>query len=208
MFFKLNLTKNNPNIKKNLYVGNLPRKVNDKEFFNFFKSKYPSVYYASIITDNGLSRGYGFVHFSYENEYQKCLIEMDGSNFGNKIINVKEKREDEPNKNSKDNINLLECINNYMDFYFQPTKLDKEISPMNNYITFNTKEKEKLLFPKLNFQNNSFSENIELLKRDDNKALYAKIQESIYKMIDNHYKKNKNFNEISKIVFYYCTFWK
>ena len=37
MFFKLNLIKNNPKIKKNLYVGNLSHNVNDKEFFNFFK---------------------------------------------------------------------------------------------------------------------------------------------------------------------------
>ena len=44
MFFKLNLTKNNPKINKNLYVGNLPRKVNDIELFYFFEIKYPSVY--------------------------------------------------------------------------------------------------------------------------------------------------------------------
>jgi len=92
IFFKLNLTKNNTKTKKNAYVGNLPRNMNDIELFNFFKSKYPSVYYASIITDNGISRGYGFVHFSDENEYHRCLNEMDGIIIKNKRINVKKIR--------------------------------------------------------------------------------------------------------------------
>ena len=205
MFFKLNLTKNNPKINKNLYVGNLPRKVNDIELFNFFRTKYPSVYYASIITDNGLSRGYGFVHFSDEKEYQKCLSEMDGITFFNKIINVKEKKADEPNKKIITSINILPYVNNYMNLFYLPKMLEKETSPINNFL-INKKEKENI--PESSFKNNSFSENIELLKRNDNKVLYTKIQESIGKMIDNHYKNNKNFKEISKMVFYYCPYWK
>ena len=92
MFFKLNLTKNNSDNYKNIYVGNLSPKINDIELYNYFKSKYPSVYYASIITDKGISRGYGFVHFSKEEEYQQCLKEMDGTLFHNKVIRVKEKK--------------------------------------------------------------------------------------------------------------------
>ena len=212
IFFKLNLAKNNPKIKKNLYVGNLPLKVNEIELFNFFKSKYPSVYYASIITDNGLSRGYGFIHFSNEKEYEKCLIEMDGATFLNKTIKVKEKNEEEPNKNKNINtshINLLPYINNCMNFFFLPKKLKNEISSINNdnkCREFNEKEKENVIIPKTKIQNKSFSENIELLKKDDNKILYVKIQESIDKMLDNYYKKNKNFYKISKTVFYFSPY--
>ena len=208
MFFKLNLTKNNPKIKKNLYVSNLPREVNDLELFSFFKSKYPSVYYASIITDNGCSRGYGFVHFSDEKEYQKCLIEMNGITFGNKTINVKEKKDDDPIKNNIGSINLFPYKKNNMNYFFQTNNMEKEIFPKNKFPTFNLKEKENLVVPKKNFQNNSFSENIELIKRDDNKILQAKIQESIDKMLIVHYKKYKNVNEISKTVFYYFPYWE
>ena len=83
--------RNNPTNFKSAYVGNLSPKIKDQELFFYFKSKYPSVYYASIIADKGVSRGYGFVHFSKEDEYQKCLQEMNGTLFHNKIIKVKEK---------------------------------------------------------------------------------------------------------------------
>ena len=92
IYFKLNLTKNNKKSTKNAYVGNLPPTMNDNDLYNMFKSKYPSVYYASIITDNGISRGYGFVHFSKEEEYKKCLEEMDVIIMDNRIVRVKEKK--------------------------------------------------------------------------------------------------------------------
>ena len=137
---------------------------------------------------------------------------MDGATFLNKTIKVKEKNEEEPNKNKNINtshINLLPYINNYMNFFFLPKKLKNEISSINNdnkCREFNEKVKENVIIPKTKIQNKSFSENIELLKKDDNKILYAKIQESIDKMLDNYYKKNKNFYKISKTVFYFSPY--
>ena len=90
-----------------------------------------------------------------------------------------------------------------MNVFFKPKKLEKEISPVNNYLKLNIKEKVNLFIPKKKFQNNTFSENIELIKKDDNIVLYSKIRESIDKMLVNHYKKNRNFNEIPTWVFYY-----
>ena len=131
IFFKLNLANNNPKINKNIYVGNLPLNINDIDFFNLFKSKYPSIYYASLIRDNGVSRGYGFVHFSDEKEYQKCILEMNGIILGKKRISVKEKKD-----NAKNNtIDFLPNIN--IKFYYQPKKIEKENSPVNNYLTSN-----------------------------------------------------------------------
>ena len=90
MFFKLNLIKNGENCN-NVYVGNLPLFFNDVLLFYFFKSKYQSVYYATVITEKGVSKGYGFVHFNEEEEYEKCLKEMNGFIFGGKKIRVKRK---------------------------------------------------------------------------------------------------------------------
>ena len=86
--------------------------------------------------------------------------------------------------------------------------MEKENSPVNNYLTSNIViENKNFFFPEKHFKNNSFSENIELLKRND-KILNVKIQESIDKIFDYQYNKNKNFNKISKIVSYYCSYWK
>ena len=90
-YFKLNLVKYNSIHHQNIYVGNLSPKVTDMELYILFKSKYPSVYFASIIRDNGVSRGYGFVHFGNDEEYNRCLNEMDGIVYRNKILKVKEK---------------------------------------------------------------------------------------------------------------------
>ena len=77
-YFKLNLTKYNRIHDQIIYVGNLSLLVTDIELYFFFKSKYPSVYFASIMRDNGISRGYGFVHLGNDEEYNRCLKEMDG----------------------------------------------------------------------------------------------------------------------------------
>ena len=90
-YFKLNLIKYNLIHDQNIYVGNLSPKVTDMELYIFFKSKYSSVYFASIIRDNGVSRGYGFVHFGNDEEYNRCLKEMDGIVYRDKILKVKEK---------------------------------------------------------------------------------------------------------------------
>ena len=207
MFFKLNLTKNNTKTNKNVYVGNLPRNMNDIELFNIFQSKYPNVYYASIITDNGISRGYGFVHFSDENEYQRCLNEMDGIIIQNKRINVKEKRNTNIKTNNiYNNINCIDYINNYTNFYSQPKK-EEDISSLDYDDTNSSspdKEKDSLSINSNNFQITTFPDNIDLLEKDDNETLYAKIQENIDKMID-YYKNSNNIQAISKIATYYSS---
>ena len=217
MYFKLNLTKNNSKNNKNVYVGNLPRKINDIELFKFFKSKYPSVYYASIIADNGISRGYGFVHFFDEKEYQKCLNEMDGKLFYNRIINVKEKKniEEMTNVKNNNNINILfNCfnINSFYNFNFMPfcpknEKKEDFSSIENDETTISSQEKEKDLLSSNNLFNNeknNFTENIDLLESDDNKTLYSKIQESVDKMF-NYYKNRNDISKISKIACYYSS---
>ena len=214
LFFKLNIAKNNSKKCKNAYVGNLPRYINDKELFNYFQSKYPSVYYASIIRDNGVSRGYGFIHFGSEEEYEKCLKEMDGTKLYNKVIKVKEKTDldkniDNDNYNNINNINYLQNINNtYLQFFYQQRKREEK----NNHIdkdetTSSSQEIAQDLssFNPIDFQKtNTFKENIDLLKKDDLDLLYRNIKKSVNKMVEHYKSLNKN-KKISRMILYYCT---
>lgn len=210
IFFKLNIAKNNEKFKfsKNLYVGNLTPRINDIDLYNMFKTKYPSVYYASIITDNGVSRGYGFVHFSKEDEYKRCIKEMNGMVLDNKIIKVSEKTNNNSYKNNEAS-NKFNYINNT--FTFSSFNVNDENSSLDNEETtnFSSQEKEQDLSlsdsSNNNFHNQTFIDNLELLKTDDNIVLNKKIQEQIDKLSD--YYKNKNQNEISKILLYYSTNW-
>ena len=212
MFFKLNLTKNNSENYKNAYVGNLSPQIKDFELYNYFKSKYPSVYYASIITDKGISRGYGFVHFSKEEEYQQCLKEMDGTLFHNKIIKVKEKKNsDESIKrkyNFANNINYFPYLNiKFISSFYTNIKLEEENSSyFNDDSTFSSQEKNQDLpsSNESNFQKKSFCKNIEMIENDENFSLNSKIQESVNKLYE-HEKNNKKIKEISRLLLYYST---
>lgn len=57
-----------------LYVNNLPWTVSNRELQNYF-SQFGPVTRASVIFDEqtGLSRGYGYVHFTYSKSYVKAL---------------------------------------------------------------------------------------------------------------------------------------
>lgn len=91
-YFKLNLVKYNSIHHQNLYIGNLLPKFSDMELYILFKSKYPSVYFASIIRINGISRGYGFIYFGNNEEYKRCLKEINGIVYRDKTLKVKEKK--------------------------------------------------------------------------------------------------------------------
>jgi nucleolysin TIA-1/TIAR len=194
LFFKLNIMRNNPTNFKSAYVGNLSPKIKDQELFFYFKSKYPSVYYASIIADKGVSRGYGFVHFSKEDEYQKCLKEMNGTLFHNKIIKVKE-------KTYVDNKNDIKL--------YQNLKMEKEnlLNFNNNSLFLSQQKDQNLLSTKSsNSQKNNIAKNIEIIERDEPLILNSKIQESINKLYQLE-KNNKKMDEISSIILYYKSYY-
>lgn len=74
-----------------IYVGNLSPEVDNLELYNLFKGNYPSVHHALIITNNNISKGYGFVNFLEKKESEKCIKEMDGYIFYNKPLKLKKK---------------------------------------------------------------------------------------------------------------------
>ena len=196
-YFKLNIAKFNYKFSKNLYVGNLSPKINDIDLFNIFKSKYPSVYYASIITDNGISRGYGFVHFGNEDEYKKSLKEMNGIFIDNRIIRVKEKNhnEDKPKKNNYIKKHLIKKITEENCF------VDKKKNEFHNI----ENDIEQISYESSNsLENKNFAKNIDLLESDDTEELYEKIKGSVDKMYE-YYKSFQKLDEISSLILYYTS---
>ena len=111
--FKLNWANYYSTFNKSVYVGNLSPDVDDISLYKLFKEKYSSVHHASVVTDNGKSKGFGFILFRGEKDYERCLTEMNGINFHGNIIKVSEQRKKEDdNKNNNSNNN--ENNDNYM----------------------------------------------------------------------------------------------
>ena len=101
--FKLNWANYFSAFNKSVYVGNLSPDVDDISLYKLFKEKYPSVHHASVISDKGVSKGFGFIQFKGEEDYEKCLKEMNGTLFHGNIIKVNEQKKS--NKNNHYNGN-------------------------------------------------------------------------------------------------------
>ena len=106
LVFRLNWANNRSIFNKSAYVGNLNPKVDDLKLYNLFKKKYPSVHHASVITENGVSKGYGFVLFNGKEEYEMSLKEMNGISFYGNIIKVKEQKKKNEKSQKDDNNNI------------------------------------------------------------------------------------------------------
>ena len=249
--FKLNWANKHCEMNRNLYVGNLPNDIDDLQLFNIFKEKYQSIHHVSIMTDNGQSKGYGFIQFTDKYDYDKCLKEMNGYVIKGKAIIIRErkkKKNDEKNNNnmnnvyrfnkinrsinntsSNNNISSKQFINNNI---YNITK-NQNISEINNTIfvrnndnsginpffsinneinKFNSEDEEDLSSSNSsssNIEKRKFSDNLDLIVKDDHNALNRKIQESVDKLFE-HYKYIAKNSEILKMIVYYgsnnCSF--
>ena len=248
--FKLNWANKHCEMNRNLYVGNLPNDIDDLQLFNIFKEKYQSIHHVSIMTDNGQSKGYGFIQFTDKYDYDKCLKEMNGYVIKGKAIIIRErkkKKNDEKNNNnmnnayrfnkinrpinntsSNNNISSKQFINNNI---YNITK-NQNISKINNSIfvrnnnsgiipffsqnneinKFNSEDEEDLSSSNSsssNIEKRKFSDNLDLIVKDDHNALNRKIQESVDKLFE-HYKYIAKNSEILKMIVYYgsnnCSF--
>ena len=249
--FKLNWANKHCEMNRNLYVGNLPNDIDDLQLFNIFKEKYQSIHHVSIMTDNGQSKGYGFIQFTDKYDYDKCLKEMNGYVIKGKAIIIRErkkKKNDEKNNNnmnnvyrfnkinrpinntsSNNNISSKQFINNNI---YNITK-NQNFSEINNSIfvrnnnnsgmnpffsqnneinKFNSEDEEDLSSSNSsssNIEKRKFSDNLDLIVKDDHNALNRKIQESVDKLFE-HYKYIAKNSEILKMIVYYgsnnCSF--
>ena len=134
--FKLNWADYNSIFSKSLYVGNLNTEVDDIELYKLFKNKYNSVHHASVVTDKGVSKGYGFVIFRKEDEYLRSLNEMNGVSLHGNVIKVAEqkRKEDEENINNHKHRNHLENEKQYKKYGDESNKKN-----LNNHFVFNKK---------------------------------------------------------------------
>ncbi|KFM61470.1 tRNA selenocysteine 1-associated protein 1, partial [Stegodyphus mimosarum] len=100
--FKLNhanYSKDGVNSQKDysLFVGDLSPEVDDLALFDAFVTRYKTVKLAKVIYDNfGVSKGYGFVHFSNKSEYEAALVEMQNAHIGSKTVRVSTAQQKRP----------------------------------------------------------------------------------------------------------------
>ncbi|KAF9924448.1 hypothetical protein BGZ75_008752 [Mortierella antarctica] len=73
-----------------VFVGDLSPEVTEYMLLSTFQERYISCKSAKIMTDpaTGLSRGYGFVRFTDENDQQRSLQEMQGVYCGSRPIRI------------------------------------------------------------------------------------------------------------------------
>jgi cold-inducible RNA-binding protein len=78
---------------KNIFVGNLSFNTNEDEVRQMFES-YGQVDRVSIMTDRdtGRSRGFGFVEMTNNEDGEKAIAALNGSQLGGRTINVNEAR--------------------------------------------------------------------------------------------------------------------
>ncbi len=74
---------------KRLYVGNLATVTSDAGLKQFFADS-GTVEMARVLTDKGVSRGFGFVEMSSEREAQNAIKNLNGSELDGSAIVVNE----------------------------------------------------------------------------------------------------------------------
>lgn len=81
-----------------LYVGNLPSDVTNDELRQLFSNKGFLVTSARLICDRegGRSRGFGFVEFGSQNDAERAVEELNGSDIKGRALLVKDARRQEP----------------------------------------------------------------------------------------------------------------
>jgi RNA recognition motif-containing protein len=80
-----------------LYVGNLPYSVTEERLQQHF-AQHGSVVSARIITDKftGRSKGFGFVEMSSDEEAERAVAALNGTDFEGRNIVVSEARPQQP----------------------------------------------------------------------------------------------------------------
>lgn len=78
---------------KNIFVGNLSFNTNEDELRQMFEA-YGQVDRVSIMTDRdtGRSRGFGFVEMASNEDGEKAITALNGSQVGGRALNVNEAR--------------------------------------------------------------------------------------------------------------------
>ena len=191
---------------KTAYVGNLNLNVTKEDLFSFFKMRYKSVQNARVIYgDNGISKGFGFVVFKNEDEYLKCLKEMNGIYFYGNFIKVKEQIKKEDNrkrnnlnndKNSNDNVLIKKNTININDIIIQNNIINNNniINYNQNNMNINNIENNNIKINGFNSINNRY-ENNNIISKIQSDKININNSESLSKIIEDN-KSNFKSNQI------------
>lgn len=78
---------------RKLYVGNLPYEIGEAELQDLF-AQSGSVESVTVMRDQmtGRARGFGFVEMSSDDEAQKAINDLNGSQLGGRSLTVNEAR--------------------------------------------------------------------------------------------------------------------
>ena len=191
---------------KTAYVGNLNLNVTKEDLFSFFKMRYKSVQNARVIYgDNGISKGFGFVVFKNEDEYLKCLKEMNGIYFYGNFIKVREQIKKEDNrkrnnlnndKNSNDNVLIKKNTININDIIIQNNIINNNniINYNQNNMNINNIENNNIKINGFNSINNKY-ENNNIISKIQSDKININNSESLSKIIEDN-KSNFKSNQI------------
>ena len=191
--FRLNWANKHCEKNKNLYVGNLPSDLDDIQLFNIFKEKYPSIHHVSIMTDNGESKGYGFIQFINKHDYEKCLKEMDGFIIKGKPIIVRERKKKNLEEKNSNNLNNTYKYNNI--------NIPLIIGNINN-IKKVYRKKNNNYNQDINSINKINVSNNEIINESNNDYFYKynnKINPILYSKEEINNNNNKNKNNINNV---------
>ena len=191
---------------KTAYVGNLNLNATKEDLFSFFKMRYKSVQNARVIYgDNGISKGFGFVVFKNEDEYLKCLKEMNGIYFYGNFIKVREQIKKEDNrkrnnlnndKNSNDNVLIKKNTININDIIIQNNIINNNniINYNQNNMNINNIENNNIKINGFNSINNRY-ENNNIISKIQSDKININNSESLSKIIEDN-KSNFKSNQI------------
>jgi RNA recognition motif-containing protein len=78
-----------------LYVGNLPFSADEHQVRELFEQNNRTVAEVKIITDRGTGRprGFGFVEMGSPEDAEGAISDLDGQEFGGRVLKVNEARE-------------------------------------------------------------------------------------------------------------------
>ncbi len=78
-----------------LYVGNLPFNADEQQVRELFERNNRTVTDVKIITDRGTGRprGFGFVEMGSPEDAEGAISDLDGQEFGGRVLRVNEARE-------------------------------------------------------------------------------------------------------------------
>lgn len=75
-------------MSQRLYVGNLPKSVTDDSLRDFFASYAPLITAEVVRGRRGIPRGFGYVELSNNEDAERAITELDGSQLEGQAVTV------------------------------------------------------------------------------------------------------------------------